>query len=221
MVLKLIAYKARYKKYRPRADTSMIQGIMSFSTTEDLAALSDSEILARSKREPELFAVLVRRYEAALLRRAKTILYTNEDAEEAVQDAFTKMYLYADKYSPQEGASFSSWMYTILNRVAYTKYAARRKERSHTAELEPEHYESLPDARAEFLEDLSIRNEVLAALAKLPETAAKLLRLQFIEGKTQEEIAQSENLSIPAVKTRVHRAKKLFKQAYDEQNHVD
>lgn len=193
---------------------------MTFSSfAEDANALSDAEILSRASREPELFALLVRRYEAPLLRRAKTILRSPEDAEEAVQDAFTKMYLYADKYQPQEGASFSSWAYTILNRVAYTKYREKMSDLSKRAELEPEHFESLPDARAEFLEDLSIRNEVLAALAKLPETAAKILRLQFIEGKTQEEIAQSEHLSIPAVKTRVHRAKKLFKQAYDEQHH--
>ena len=85
--------------------------------------------------------------------------------------------------------------------------------------MEPEHYESLPDERAEFIEDLSIRNEVLAALAKLPETAAKVLRLQFIEGKTQQEIAENEKLSVPAVKTRVHRAKKLFKQTYDKQKY--
>jgi RNA polymerase sigma-70 factor (ECF subfamily) len=193
----------------------MIQGIMAFSTLEDLNTLSDAEVLARSRQEPELFAILVRRYEAALLRRARAILWSPEDAEEVVQDAFTKMYLYADKYKPQEGASFSSWMYTILNRVAYTKYAVRRKESGRTAELEPEHYESLPD----FLEDLSIRDEVVGALAKIPETAARILRLQFIEGKTQEEIAEAENLSVPAVKTRVHRAKKLFKQAYDEQHH--
>ena len=201
-------------------DSCMLAEIMaSASSAEDFAALSDAAILARSKRAPELFSILVRRYEAALLRRAKSILYSPEDAEEVVQDAFTKAYLYADKYQEQAGASFSSWLYTILNRVAYTKYSARRKENSHTTILEPEHYESLPDARAEFLEDLSIRNEVIAALAKLPETAAKILRLQFIEGKTQEEIAAAENLSIPAVKTRVHRAKKLFKQVYDEQHH--
>lgn len=191
---------------------------MSFSTTE-LAALSDAEVLLRSKNEPDLFAILVRRYEAPLLRRARVILRSPEDAEEAVQDAFTKMYLYADKYHAQEGATFSSWAYTILNRVAYTKYAVRRKEGGHRADIEPEHYESLPDARAEFLEDLSVRNEVIAALAKLPEAAAKLLRLQFIEGKSQEEIAKAEDLSIPAVKTRVHRAKKLFKKAYDEQHY--
>src|SRR3989338_7500866 len=156
----------------------MLADIMGFSTTE-LSALPDAEVLARSQKEPDLFAVLVHRYEAALLRRARTILKSSEDAEEAVQDAFTKMYLYADKYHPQEGASFSSWAYTILNRVAYTKYRVKSIERGRRAELEPEHYESLPDARAEFLEDLSIRNEVITALAKLPETAAKILRLQF------------------------------------------
>ena len=196
----------------------MLADIMSFSNTE-LSLLTDAEILARSQKEPDLFALLVRRYEAALLRRARTILKSPEDAEEVVQDAFTKMYLYADRYHAQEGASFSSWMYTILNRVAYTKYVARRKDWDKTVELEPEHYESLPDAHAEFLEDLSIRDEVVAALTKLPEAAAKILRLQFIEGKTQEEIAQTEDLSIPAVKTRVHRAKKLFKQVYDEQHY--
>lgn len=201
-------------------DSCMLANIMTFSSSaEDIGALSDVEVLRRSHKEPELFAVLVRRYEAPLLRRANKILWSPEDAEEVVQDAFTKMYLYADRYNPQEGATFASWAYTILNRVAYTKYAVRRKEGGQRAELLPEHYESLADERAEFLEDLSIRNEVLAALAKIPETAAKILRLQFIEGKTQEEIAQAENLSIPAVKTRVHRAKNLFKKIYDQQRH--
>lgn len=196
----------------------MLADMVSFSTVA-LDALSDADILSRSQKEPDLFALIVRRYEAPLLRRARTILKNPEDAEEVVQDAFTKMYLYADKYQPQEGATFSSWAYTILNRVAYTKYVARRNEGTKRAELEPEHYEALPDAKAEFLEDLSIRDEVIAALAKLPEAASRILRLQFIEGKSQEEIAESENLSIPAVKTRIHRAKKLFKQSYDEQRY--
>ena len=196
----------------------MLADIMALSSDGlTRSALSDAELLARSRSTPELFAELVRRYEAPLLRRARAVLRSKEDAEEVVQDAFTKMYLYADKYQAQEGASFSSWAYTILNRVAYTKYSTLRKRGGQRVELEPEHYESLADVHTDFVEDLSIRNEVISALAKLPETAARILRLQFIEGKTQEEIAASEELSIPAVKTRVHRAKKLFKQAYDEQ----
>lgn len=197
----------------------MIQGIMSFSTAEDYSALSDAEILMRAKREPELFAILVRRYEAPLLRRARRILFSPEDAQDAVQDAFTKMYLYADKYRPQEGVQFTSWAYTILNRVAYTKYRAIRGEQEKRADLLPEQYESLPDESGGFMKDLSVRNEVIAVLAKLPETAANVLKLQFLEGKSQEEIARKEGLSVPAVKTRVHRAKKLFQKIFTEQNH--
>ena len=199
----------------------MLTDVMTFSNTaEDLSALTDAEVLRRSRKEPELFSILVRRYEAPLLRRARTILADPEEAKEAVQDAFTKMYLYADRYAEQEGATFASWAYTILNRVAFTRYQSRKRAMKERIELEPEHYESLADSRAEFLENLSVRNEVLAALAKLPEAAARLLRLQFLEGKTQEEIAKGERLSVPAVKTRVHRAKKLFKKVYDEQHHA-
>jgi len=198
----------------------MLTDTMRFSSfAEELGDLSDAEVLSRSQKEPALFAILVRRYEAPLLRRARTILRSPEDTEEVVQDAFTKMYLYADRYHAQEGASFSSWAYTILNRVAYTKYRARAVERTKRVDLDPEYLESFGDTEHDFVEDLSIRNEVLAALAKIPETAARILSLQFIEGKSQEEIARSENLSVPAVKTRVHRAKKIFKKVYDEQRY--
>jgi len=175
-------------------------------------------VLALSRRSPAAFAVIVERYEAPLLRRAKAILRSEEDAEEAVQDAFTRMYLYADRYQAQEGATFSSWAYAILNRVAYTKYQKLKSERGVRTELDPEAYERIGDER-DFVAELTSRDEVLQALAKLPEAAARILKLQFLEGKTQEEIAKSEGASVSAVKTRVHRAKKLFKDSYDQQHY--
>ena len=78
--------------------------------------------------------------------------------------------------------------------------------------MEPEAFERLPE-EGTFLEDLSIRSEALSLLARIPEAAARILTLQFIEGKSQEEIADEEGLTVSAVKTRVHRAKKLLKQA--------
>jgi RNA polymerase sigma-70 factor (ECF subfamily) len=174
--------------------------------------LSDVEVLAASRRHPELFSVLVDRYEDAFLRKAKTILYSPEDAEEVVQDAFTRIYLYADRYQSQEGASFSSWGYAILIRLAFTRYQKAKKLRGRTLELDPEAYERIADDSS-FLQDLSLRDEVLTALSRIPEAAARILRLQFLEGKSQEEIAEQEGSTVSAVKTRVHRAKKLFKEA--------
>ncbi|MEJ0053603.1 MAG: sigma-70 family RNA polymerase sigma factor [bacterium] len=188
---------------------------MSFSR-EAAPELPDAEILVLSRSSPEHFAILVARYEAPLLRRAKAILRSDEDAEEAVQDAFTRIYLYADRYEAQEGASFSSWAYAILNRVAYTKYQKLKAERGVRTELEPESFERIAD-REDFVADLTARDEVLQALAKLPESAARLLRLQFLEGKNQEEMARIEGASVSAVKTRVHRAKKLFRETFNKQ----
>ena len=175
----------------------------------------DEEVLRAAKTDPELFALLVYRYEDAFLRKARTILKSKEDAEEIVQDAFTRVYLYADRYQPQEGATFSSWAYAILTRLAFTRYQKLVKHRGRTIPLEPETYERLPE-EGTFLVDLTIKNEVLMALAKLPEQAAHVLRLQFLEGKTQEEIAKEEGSTVPAIKTRVHRAKKLLQKALDE-----
>ncbi len=196
----------------------MIQDVTKFSTAE-LSGASDEEVLRLSLSEPEAFRVLVERYEDAFMRKAKSILYSKEDAEEVVQDAFTRIYMYAGKYEVQEGASFSSWGYTILTRLAFTRYQKLAKLRKVAVPLETETFERLPDT-ADFLEDLSIRDEVLVALSKLPEAMARVLRLQFIEGKSQEEIAVAEDSSVSAVKTRVHRAKKLFKDTYDQQ-HID
>lgn len=173
---------------------------------------SDEEVLAASRKNPEVFGVLVDRYEAAFLRKAQSILHVREDSEEVVQDAFTRIYVYADRFVPQEGASFSSWGYAILIRLAFTRYQKMKKSRGRTLDLDPEAYERLPDQET-FLDELKLQDEVLVAFSRIPEAAARILRLQFLEGKSQEEIAAAEGSTVSAVKTRVHRAKKLFKEA--------
>lgn len=196
----------------------MIHNVMRYSKSQaELQDASDEEVLAASRVMPDAFAILLNRYEDAFLRRAQHILHSREDAEEVVQDTFTRIYLYADRYAAQDGAQFSSWAYTILTRLCFTRYQKLKKERGRMAQMEPEAFERLPDAET-FLDELSIRHEVLNALSRVPESAAKLLRLQFLEGKTQEEIAQMTGSTVPAVKTRVFRAKKLLKQALIEPN---
>lgn len=176
---------------------------------------SDEEILRWCRKDPEVFALLVARYEAAFLRKARSIVWSPEDAEEVVQDAFTRIYLYADRYEAMEGASFASWGYMILTRLAFTRYQKLKAKNARFTDLDPETYERLPE-EGTFLEDLTMRDEVLMALAKLPEAAQRVLSFQFLEGKTQEEIAEHEGSTVPAVKTRVHRAKKLLRDALEQ-----
>ncbi|MES2668407.1 MAG: RNA polymerase sigma factor [Patescibacteria group bacterium] len=183
--------------------------------TTELAGLSDEEVLRAAQKDPGAFAELVSRYEAAFLRKARSIVWTEEDAEEVVQDAFVRIYLHAARFKAQEGASFSSWAYTILTRLALTRYQKLKTKGKRFVELDPEAYERVAEDGT-FLDELTRTNEVLMALAKLPEAAARVLRLQFLEGKTQEEIAASEESTVPAVKTRVHRAKKLLKEALEQ-----
>lgn len=193
----------------------MIQETMMEATEPEL--LPDETLLRASQKDPALFGILVSRYEAAFLRKARLILRSPEDAEEVVQDTFTRIYLYANRYEKQEGATFSSWGYAILTRLAFTRYQKLKKHRERNQEIDPEIYERLPDTDT-FVEELSLKNEVLMALAKLPESAARVLRLQFLEGKSQEEIAVLEESSVSAVKTRVHRAKKHLKEVLEEQH---
>src|SRR5580704_9150657 len=99
---------------------------------------SDEEILALSAAHPSLFALIVRKYEEAFMRKARGIVRGDEAAEDVVQEAFTKIYLNAAKFQKQEGAQFSSWAYRILINTALTHYAKKKRERGQTAQLAEE-----------------------------------------------------------------------------------
>lgn len=171
----------------------------------------DESVLARSLRDPEAFALLVRRYEEPFLRKARSILGSSEDAEDVVQEAFTKIYCAAPRFKPVAGASFKSWAYRILINTACTKYTKRKAEQGRTAGLTPEHYEALPDNVHEESFHLELSDYVLFVFSKMPESLARVLELHFLQDLPQFEIALEEGVSVGAIKTRVHRAKAEFR----------
>jgi RNA polymerase sigma-70 factor, ECF subfamily len=177
--------------------------------------LPDEQILAQSLRHPSIFAKLVDKYEAAFLRKAMSIVHDQEEAEDIVQEAFAKIYMYAPKFKPVEGASFSSWAYRIVVNTSLTHYMKRKKEKGGRAELEPEILELLPDKDMRQFEKHEITDEVASVLTKMPEPLARALASFLIEGKSQEQIAKEEGASVGAIKTRVHRAKQEFKKIYN------
>jgi RNA polymerase sigma-70 factor (ECF subfamily) len=175
---------------------------------------SDEELLALSVKHPSLFALIVRKYEAPFMRKAMGIVHQETAAEDIVQEAFTKIYLNAGKFVPVEGASFSSWGYRILINTALTHYQKRKKDGLRTVQLDEEIWSLIPDRNLKQFEKKEVADVVASVLGRMPTVFAKALSSFFIDGKTQEEMANEEGVSVGAIKTRVHRAKAEFKRVY-------
>ena len=180
-------------------------------TVDAISTKSDDEVLALSVSQPHVFEVILDRYQDALLRKAESILKSREDAEDIVQESFAKIYLNAHKFEVQEGASFKSWSYKILVNTAFTRYQKMKRERGARLSLDPEIYETLRDTESRQFEKQEISEYVISILSRIPEHLSRVLYLHVIEGRPQEEVAHIEDISVGAVKTRVHRAKKAFK----------
>lgn len=184
----------------------------------DTEKISDEEVLTLSVREPKHFRVLLERYQDAFLRKAISILKSKEDAEEVVQETFSKIYLYADRFSVQEGASFSSWGYRILINTSFTRYQKLKRDWGALQKLDPEIYEALADTKTQQFEKFEMSDYVVSILSKMPEQLSRILSKHFIEGKPQKDIAKEEGISVGAVKTRVHRAKEAFRKQMQKQD---
>ncbi len=180
------------------------------TTDENIRNKSDEDILRRVQAEPWLFTALLERYQEPFLRKAKTIIFNEQDAEEVVQDAFTKIYMNADRFEVREGAKFSSWAYTILINTALTRYQKCVKEGKRTMLLDDEYMQLIGDSKehSAFKQD---RDAIERILEKLPGHFARVLRLHYLVRWSHKDIAESEKESVGAVKARIHRAKAEFR----------
>jgi len=177
---------------------------------ENISRLADEEILSRARREPWLFAVLLDRYQEAFLRKAKTVLYNELDAEEVVQDAFTKIYINAHRFEVREGAKFSSWAYTILMNTAFTRYQKCMKEGKRVQHLDPEIWE-LQGAMSNHSGFEENRDAIERILERIPGHFAKVLRLHHLEHWSHRDIAIESGETVGTIKARIHRAKAAFR----------
>jgi RNA polymerase sigma-70 factor (ECF subfamily) len=182
-------------------------GINSLSDIQDW---EDERVLMAARAQPWLFSVIVDRYQEPFLRKARAIVRDPRDAEEIVQDAFTKIYVYADKYEPQSGAKFSSWAYRILMNTAFTRYQKLIKEGQRFSAIDPEFEQFIGEMREHsgFEEK---RDGIERILLRLPEHLSYVLRLHYLERWSQEDIASETGENVGTIKARIHRAKAAFK----------
>jgi RNA polymerase sigma-70 factor, ECF subfamily len=185
----------------------------------NLTTIPDEIILTRAMTEPELFEVIVDRYETAFRNAARRIVGL-EDAEDAVQETFVRMYVNAPKYVKRPGTKFSSWAYAILVRVCYTIYSKNKRRESFTVHQEV--VEELEDFSVKELREYTTDKEYLLSLiSKLPSLLKRTLELYIFDHKSEKEIAALEGVSHGVVRTRISRAKdrlKLLNLTYSTHN---
>lgn len=180
-----------------------------FITSDDANDWADERIIALVQSQPWLFSIIVTRYEAAFTRKVRGIIRNPLDAEEVVQDAFTKIYVHANKYEPQSGAKFSSWAYRILLNTAFTRYQKIVKDWERVATLDPEFEQLVADAVETEVNEK--RDGVERILERLPGHFAHVLRLHYLERWPHQDIADQTGENVGTIKARIHRAKAAFK----------
>lgn len=182
---------------------------------EDYSLKSDEEILAISLTKPSFFEEIVRRYQGPFLAKAKWVMGDREEVVDIVQDTFTKIYVNARRFTESEQQHFKAWGYKILMNTTFTYYAKLKREREAVIPLDTDLLEgSFPEEKEgteHAIQRMFMEDQVIAVFSKMPRHLARVLKLHFLEGYSQKEIAEKEGLSVGAVKTRVHRAKKEFK----------
>jgi len=151
---------------------------------------------------PQALDLLLARVQPELKRFARRTCATREDADDAVQEALWKLH---DKLSTIEKRSaLAAWMFRIIERECYRLFARPRR----TQELTPEQQEQLPARPSQVL----LRSDLVAALASLAPHYREILILRDIEELSAVETAAHLNISVTAVKSRLHRARSLMRE---------
>jgi len=158
------------------------------------------------------FDELIVRYRDKVYRLAYKILRHEEDAAETLQDAFLSAYRGLKGFKVE--STFSTWLYRIATNAALMKY---RKRREHHISLEQSqsHHEdaeplAIPDWSAQPLDELldnETREVMEAGIQRLPEDLRTVFLLRDVEGLSNAEVAEVLDISVAAVKSRLHRAR--------------
>ena len=179
-------------------------------------ATSDPEapLVARARSgDAEAFTTLVNRYERRIFRLAHHITQNPEDAEDVLQETFMRAYEHLGDF--QGHSKFYTWLVRIAVNQALMKLRRRRTDRSvsldetfdtgeETVTREIAVWEGNPEQRYSQEE---IRGILAKAVESLPPIFRAVFVLRDVEELSTEETAAALSLSIPAVKTRLLRAR--------------
>lgn len=176
----------------------------------DVHELSDDELILRAKQaDHAAYHELVNRYKQAGYRVALGVMRHPADAEDALQEALIKAYIYLGSYSPR--FRFYTWFSTIVRNVALSHLRARDWLVSPLDEELLHPLRSALDDSPELAALASSRHEIVRdAVNVLPERYRRVLVLRYWHDLSYDEIASVTQQSLAAVKTQLFRAKALL-----------
>jgi RNA polymerase sigma-70 factor (ECF subfamily) len=194
-------------------------------SVSDAAAIEDRALLDRAQEgEVEAFESLVERHKDRLFGLALRMTRSEADAAEVVQDTFLAAYQNLKRFRGE--AAFGSWVHRIAANNALMRLRHQRVVEAATEELlAPEFTErgSLAEApevdwsrRAdEKVLDEELGRAIRQGTDALPEGYREVFLLKDVEGMSYEEIAEMMGISVPAVKSRLHRARLALREKID------
>jgi RNA polymerase sigma-70 factor (ECF subfamily) len=185
--------------------------------------LDEAALLAGLRAgEDAAYEALLRAYSGRMLAVARRFLASEDDAREAVHEAFVSAFKAMDRF---EGDSrISTWLHRIVVNACLMKLRTRRRKPEESIEdLLPRFANGHLTAPAagwagadSLLEREETRNLVRDAIARLPEPYRTVLLLRDIEEFDTQQTAEALGLTKAAVKTRLHRARQALRQLLDE-----
>jgi RNA polymerase sigma-70 factor (ECF subfamily) len=178
---------------------------------------ADAALVEALRRDdPAAPELLVETFGDRVYRLALRITGSKEDAEEAAQDA---LWTAARKINTFKGESaFGSWLYRIAANAAYQKLRTRRAKAAEIAldDVLPvldeggRHFEPMDDW-SNRVDERALQGELRGVLTEaidaLPPDYRTALVLHDVEGVSNPDIAETLGISLPAVKSRVHRSR--------------
>ena len=168
--------------------------------------------------DPAAMEEIVKRYSNKVYNLAYHLTRDAHAAEEIMQDVFLTVIAKIGTLTTE--AYFSTWLYRVTTNAAYGYLRKEKKfsEQTPVEDIDQEQYldydwSTLPDDVLLSEESKEVLRE---SIDSLPEAMRTVVVLKDVEGLKNEEIAETLGISVPAVKSRLHRGRLILRQLLSE-----
>lgn len=178
---------------------------------------NDKELVEAMKAgDSGAFMELVERYSSKVHNLALRLTRNEEDTEEILQDVFVTVYR---KINSFEGKSaFSSWLYRITVNTSFMKLRRRKRAAAVAFEEFSSHLEDTHSgnggygtSQANIASRDELRLTLQHAVNRLPVEYRLIFILRDVDGLSNQAVSEIMNLSVPAIKSRLHRSRLMLR----------